>query len=321
MGLLGNTINGVLDAGREVVDSVTGIPRAVGDTLDGVGDAVTGTEDNVNEGAQDTTNEVGESVEQGSDAVFDLGKDGFDAAEGFLNWLAGIGETIQGLGKWLRRNGDIIPLAGDSIELVGSILTGIGGVIAGLFHSFAGGFAVLEGIAAWGASLGPWEGIGAFLAFVLLILAGYMLISSFGLQAFPSFLTAGMGAGLLIWTQNNVTGAALIALIGIVLITLGMVTDRQSWLVFGILFYLPGVPMFLAALKFGFIAIFLITMAALVVLTMGLSYLETDVAPGLALDEARGPGLIDGPKKAKNAAKKATSGARQAAARAKGGGA
>jgi len=145
-----------------------------------------------------------------------------------------------------------------------------------------------------------------------------MLVSSFGLQTFESVLMGAMGIGLLYWTEHNVQGAALIALLGVALIALGMVADRQSWLVFGILFYIPGVPLFFAALKLGFIANFLFTVGALVVLTLSLDYLETELAPGLALDEARGPGLFEADR---YVAEKVSGGAKRAASRVKGSGA
>lgn len=264
-------------------------------------------EDSFNEGAQETTDGVENVADEGGEGVFSLIQGGIDTVEGLFNSIAGAFEWSKGFAD--------LPVVKDSPVAPAWDFVAEGG--AGVFHAIAGVFAFVEGFFAFLGTLNGWESVGLLLGAFLLLLAGYMLLTSFGLQVLESAIIGLIGVGLIIWANANLQGAALMLGVGVTLLVTGIVADRASFIAFGIPVYALGAPLLFAALKLQPSVVILLTVASLIVLIYVLTRVESDISFSLAMDEARGPGLVEGEKHAKRAGAKVKGGAKKVAGKAR----
>lgn len=290
MGLLGDTVSYVEESADAVGDFFTGTAdttEEISGEDDGFDDTVEETEDTFNDGAQETIDNTGETIEFGTDGAFDGIAGGFDTLEGMFRAFGGAFNWAKGFGDIL---GAVNGTVADGYEMI------MGG-LAGFFLAIANAIAYGEAFFHFLQTLNGWEGVGFILGGFMMVVSAYLVISSvlslrffivpsFVENAFDAFVGFSVGGGLVFWAaKSNVMGGVLIAGIGLILFFYALIADRGGFFVVGAPTLVLGLGLTFAALKFGFLASFIMVAAAMYGAYYITDYVENDVAPQVSSGE------------------------------------
>lgn len=268
---IGDAISGTSETIDNTTDSIT---QTLSNTIDSTTNSVESTEDSINDGVTETTQDAGQVLDGGTESVFDVLAGGADTLEGFFNAIAGAFEWARG----------ITDLPGFPSG-IGSTWEFLMNGAAGVFHGIAGVVATIQGFFAFVGGLDGFEGAAFLLGVLMIFLAGYMVITSFGLQAFDAGIVGFVGIGLVTYASANLIGSILIGGAGLILVSTALLAERSSFFIFGIPVYFLGLVMLFTSLKLGFLAVFILTAAAILGVIFAAEYLEKRLGPRVGMDQ------------------------------------
>lgn len=287
MGLLSDAYHFVVDPIAETIGGT--LSTATGDesyqeTTDSITqtttETISGTEDSVNDGVQETTETVEVTLDQGSEGVFEMLAGGANTLEGFF-------DAIGGAFEWLQDSMWIIP-----IQEAEDVLKVIFGGIAGLFHGIGDLVGAVRGFFTFLSGLSGVEGAAFLVGIFLVFLAGYMVVSSVGLQTFEASIVGLTGLGLVIYAAANMVGAIVLTGAGLSLLGLAILGDRATFFIFGVPITLIGSVMLYTTLFPGqYLATFILTAGTMSGVIYGTEYLENRLGPRVGSDR---PLLVGG---------------------------